>query len=406
MSSRSRPVVVSATESLRQLLNSSEFQTGSSLPSEHSLAESLQVSRGTVRLAIDALVKTGEVVREPHCRPQLGLLRSPKRSRAGLDVHVWVSHPISDGATLMFLKGISLGLQGTPYRMLVKEPTWFTGEKVHSEERQFLQDIMEDKNVAGAILQRDASAESADLVRELILRHLPLVFVDCPPPDDLPADYVGTANVSSARICVEHLIELGHERIACLVESQTTPVLRDRARGYDRAMRLAGLGGQATTLIAENLPESSITLRPGGILAARCNVEGAYSRWSRALVAQVLMMPNRPTALFVGCDILALWVIALLEGTGLRVPEDISVVGFDWLARWERDIPDVLTSAAQDFEGFGRQAADLLIDRHSGEATYGPRHVLFPAQLTVRRSSAPRVAHSSASCLVGMDART
>lgn len=102
------------------------------------------MSRGTVRLAIDVLVGTGELTRRPHSRPVVGMVDERAASLGGLNVYVWVSHPISDGASRLFMKGVSLGLQGTPYRMIVREPTRFYGEYVRLDERQFLLDLIAD----------------------------------------------------------------------------------------------------------------------------------------------------------------------------------------------------------------------------------------------------------------------
>jgi DNA-binding LacI/PurR family transcriptional regulator len=163
-----------------------------------------------------------------------------------------------------------------------------------------------------------------------------------------------------------------------------------RIKGYWRAMRQAGFEGQGNCLIAETLEPVSAHILPAGRFAGRCATHGAYADWSQALVAAVLALPEPPTALFVGCDVLAHSVGALVEGAGFRIPEDVSLVGFDWLARWEPAQIDDLTTASQDFEGFGRHAVDLLLDRLTEEIPPTPRQVLFPATLVVRSSTAPR----------------
>ncbi|MGV3614192.1 MAG: GntR family transcriptional regulator [Fimbriimonas sp.] len=395
MSKRIRPVAGPAAEALRALIRNNGYRTGDMLDSEHRLAELLEVSRGTVRLAIDVLVASGELTRRPHSRPVVGLTTDRPAKGDGLDVYVWVSHPISDSASLMFLKGVSLGLKGTPYRMIVREPTRFFGDHVPSDERQFLTDLLENESAAGAIIQREPGAQNGDVAAELLRQGMPLVFVDSPPPAGVGADFVGSANLHSARRCVEHLIELGHENIACLVESDVSDVTRERIRGYWRAMRQAGLESRGCCLVAGHLPEATSHILPIGRFAPRCATHGAYAKWSNALVSRVLEMPVTPTALFVGCDVLAHSVGALMEGAGYRVPEDISLIGFDWLARWEPAIIDDLTTASQDFEGFGRHAADLLLDRLTGDAAPAPRQVLFPAPLVIRSSTAPRMGAQS-----------
>ncbi|AIE83696.1 transcriptional regulator [Fimbriimonas ginsengisoli Gsoil 348] len=385
-------MVGTTAEGLRAWIREGRLRAGDTLDSEHRLAETLGVSRGTIRLAIDVLVSTGELTRRPHSRPVIGMLGDRSSGSEGLDVYVWVSHPISDHASLMFMRGVSLGLKGTPYRMIVREPTRFYGGHVPSDERQFLIDLLENEGAAGAIIQRDAAGKNAEAAKTLLRAGKPLVFVDSPPPEGVDADYVGSSNLAAARQCVEHLIELGHQRIACLMESDETDVTNQRTKGYWRAMRLGGLEDRGVCLIAGALANEGRHLHPAGRFAPRCATHGAYLEWSQRLVAAVLALPERPTAVFVGCDVLAHSVGALLEGAGVRIPEDMSIVGFDWLARWESAQIDDLTTASQDFEGFGRQSADLLLDRLTGEASATPRHVLLPAPLVVRSSTAPRKA--------------
>ncbi len=386
-SKRSRPVVSSAAEALRGFLREGRFRAGDVLDSEHRLAETLGVSRGTVRLAIDVLVATGELTRRPHSRPIVGMGRE-RATNEGLDIYVWVSHPISDHASLMFIRGVSLGLKGTPYRIVVREPTRFFGGHVPSDERQFFVDLLDNASAGGAIVLRDAYGNNGEAAQNLIRAGKPLVFVDMPPPEGVEADYVGSTNLASARECVEHLIELGHRRIACAVESDASEVIRERLKGYWRAMRQAGLADQAVSLVACEIDPSEGRLLPAGRFASRCATQGSWLEWSRRLVTAFLNLPERPTALFVGCDVLAHSVGALLEGAGVRIPEDVSLVGFDWLARWESAQIDDVTTSSQDFEGFGRHSANLLLDRLVEQSTASARHVLLPAPLVVRSSTA------------------
>lgn len=388
---RARPVVGVAAEALRAFLREGRYRAGDVLDSEHRLAETLCVSRGTVRLAIDILVTTGELTRRPHSRPIVGMGRA-RSSGEALDVYVWVSHPISDHASLMFIRGVSLGLKGTPYRIVVREPTRFFGGHVPSDERQFFADLLENGSAAGAIILRDAFGDNGEVAQKLLRAGKPLVFVDMPPPEGVEADYVGSTNLASSRECIEHLIELGHRRIACAVESDGSEVIRDRLTGYWRAMRQAGLADQGVTLVASGLKPSDEALLPAGRFASRCATQGSWLEWSRRLVAAFLDLPERPTALFVGCDVLAHSVGALLEGAGVRIPEDVSLVGFDWLARWESAQIDDVTTSSQDFEGFGRHSANLLLDRLVEHSTVSARHVLLSAPLVVRSSTAPPTA--------------
>lgn len=301
---------------------------------------------------------------------------------------VWISRPIADDPALRFLKGLSKGLAGTQLRMVVREPSRFVGAVVQADERQFFLDVLQNDNVAGVIIERDLYAHNEDVMRWLVERGKRLVFVDAPPPAGVIADHVGTANAAAARACVEHMLNLGHSRIACVVDSDWPRTTKDRINGYWRALKQAGIESLGKLIVATECPRSD-----GADKALRGEFAGAikkdryFSDLAYRAAREIAAMEPRPTALFVAYDVLALWVCAFLEGMGIRVPQDISVAGFDWLAGWDRSIPDTLTTAAQDFELFGKHAANLLLDRISGELPPVPRYVLLDAPLVVRSST-------------------
>jgi len=153
-------------------------------------------------------------------------------------------------------------------------------------------------------------------------------------------------------------------------------------------MKLAGVESLGRVIVACDLPTHGELERTVAGPYARALMKNAlYPGWPIRAVQEVLAMNPRPTALFVCHDAMAYWMCALLEGRGLRVPEDISVVGFDWIAGFDKSAPDILTTAAQDFEGFGKHAANLLLDRLYGECRRGPRQVLLDAPLVSRSST-------------------
>src|SRR5690242_10666917 len=100
MSKRLSPAVASVVDSIRSQIRDGRYPMGGFLPTENTLATDLKVSRGTVRQAIDVLSATGELTKRLHSRPMVGMAKEPAEIRSGTDVHVWVSHPIADEATL------------------------------------------------------------------------------------------------------------------------------------------------------------------------------------------------------------------------------------------------------------------------------------------------------------------
>lgn len=194
---------------------------------------------------------------------------------------------------------------------------------------------------------------------------VPVVIVD---PAGTPAPgipSVGATNWAGGLAAAEHLVELGHERIAVI--GGPTDVLCSRARvdGYRAAMGAAGL----------TIPAGYV--RYGDFLSAT-----GY-RETMAL----LELPTPPTAIFVCADQMALGAYEALYEKGLRVPDDVSIVGFDDLdeARWA--IPP-LTTVRQPLTEMAGMATRMLLTLISGEELETAR-VELATPLVVRASTAP-----------------
>ncbi len=393
-------------EAIKTRIGLAVYEPGSPLPPEADLASDLGVSRGSVRRAIDALIESGEVTRKPHSRPIVSEHLAQSLRVQGHEICIWL-HNTADSPALPFLGGVSKGLSGSPYSMVVREPSRHLGIGVRAAERKFLEDLLTSNSVAGSIICRDPYAENDDVILKLLERRFPLVFVDAEPPQtDLPYDHVGTANAASARRCVEHLIELGHQHIVCITDSARPKPCADRIEGYERAMAQAGLGQLCKCISAETVADTGEANEPlGGNYAQALSKDSFYYNLAHKAVAELHRLNTFPTALFITYDMLAYWVCSILEGLGIHVPEQISVVGFDWRARWNGRIADSLTTASQDFEGFGFHAANLMLDRLYGSSTSGQRHVLLDAPLVLRSSTAipslaitmPRIAMDTSS---------
>ena len=378
-------MVQSVADGIARQIRTGAYRAGNVLPSEHVLAESFGVSRGTVRRSIELLVASGAITRRPHSRP---IISKSTPSAIGNEIYVWVSRPIADEQALVLIREISKGLRGTTYRLVVREPSRFTGAVVRSDERDFLLSVLDNPAVAGAIIERDPFADNDDVFRKLVARGKHLVFVDTPAPDGIHSDYVGTTNATASRTCVEHLLTLGHSRIYFVADCDGPKAAGDRMRGYWRAMRQAGVESLGKTLVATDLPPATTCDMPlAGPYARVIKRDPWFSDLASRVVSRLVATDPRPTALFCCHDVMAYWVCAMLEGQGVSVPLDISVAGFDWLAKWDSNTPDFLTTAGQDFAGFGLHAANLLLDRLSGEAPPEPRHVLLDAPLVVRSST-------------------
>lgn len=175
---------------------------------------------------------------------------------------------------------------------------------------------------------------------------------------------------ATARIAMEHLIGLGHRRIAyvggSLKDQLDFAAPLDRRDGYRRAMLAAGC-----------------PLRPEWELVGDFTVRGA-----RRAAEQLLRQPLRPTAVFAASDEMAIGVVHAVRAAGLRVPEDISVIGID-----DHEMAEFfdLTTVAQPVHDQGRLAAQALLSMLSATADrpVEPPSITVPTRLVVRSTTGP-----------------
>lgn len=193
--------------------------------------------------------------------------------------------------------------------------------------------------------------------------HLPAVVSDSRFAGHLPA--IATDHAAGTRAAVTHLLDLGHRTV--LHVAGPADSLSARARHDAWADTLAAAGREAPAV-----PRGDWTAESGYVIGTRLAPEIAA---------------GRVTAVFCANDQMALGLCRAVHEAGLRIPEDVSVVGFD-------DIPETayfwppLTSVAQDFARIGRELVALLLAQIGG-ADVGGARVLVPASLVVRRSTGP-----------------
>jgi DNA-binding LacI/PurR family transcriptional regulator len=177
-------------------------------------------------------------------------------------------------------------------------------------------------------------------------------------------DTVNTDDVLGAGLAVDHLVELGHERIAH-IDGGGGGGAAARRRGYLAAMRDQGLEGCAVA------------------------VRGDYSELGGFRAASSLLEQHpASTAIFAANDLSAVGALDAAEDAGLRVPDDVSIVGYDNTALAEMHHMS-LTTINQPRDDLGRLAMELLLQRLDDERTDAVHHVVAPS-LVVRSTSARR----------------
>lgn len=223
--------------------------------------------------------------------------------------------------------------------------------------------VLVQKQVDGVLLVPALS--SPDSVIFLAERGVPCVVLDRRTPG-ATVDIVHCDSEQGACGLVEHLLSLGHRRIAILTGPEVVSTAADRVAGYRRALAAAGLASDPALVCYGSFTQDS----------------GA--RMARAMLA----LPQPPTALFAANNFIALGALGALRQAGVRVPDDISLVTFDDLPA-AMVINPFLTAAAQPAYEMGRQAINLLLDRLAERGPTAPRDITLPTELIVRASSAP-----------------
>ncbi|BCL26847.1 LacI family DNA-binding transcriptional regulator [Streptomyces aurantiacus] len=232
-----------------------------------------------------------------------------------------------------------------------------------SPERDWL-DKLSERGCAGALFH--LAELSAAQYAWLEQHRIPFVLIDpvLEPPSGVVS--VGAANWHGGVSATEHLLSLGHERVAVVAGPRRRMCGNARVAGYRSALAAAGLRHRTEYL------------RHGGF----DEVSGHRG------MLELLDLPEPPTAVFVCSDRMALGAYRALAERGLSVPDDVSVVGFDDLpeARWASP---ALTTVRQPLSEMAATALRLLVRMMAGERPEGVRTELS-TRLVVRASTGPR----------------
>jgi LacI family transcriptional regulator, repressor for deo operon, udp, cdd, tsx, nupC, and nupG len=205
--------------------------------------------------------------------------------------------------------------------------------------------------------------EAASLVRAAARRQAPVVNgCEFSPRLGVPSVHIDNARASQE--AMDHLYSLGHRRVAVITGPLVSPLSRDRLRGAVAGARAARARSQLVI------------------------VHGDFSIASGSTAADRLLTRNPPpTAIFCFNDEMAMGVIDTARRRGIRIPEDLSVVGFDDI-RFARYLDPPLTTVTQPMREIGEGCVKLLMAILSGNAD-APESVTLPHQLTIRASTAP-----------------
>lgn len=328
-----------------------------------SIARKAGVSRSTVSRVINDSPNVSEqtrqhvlaIIEQENFHPNAAARALVKRRTDILGVVIPVSANVflSDNNYYpLVLSGLSDAIRQLDYAMLM----WL-GEMTHNDQ-QLMHKLSNPHLTDGLIFVSLPSDHP--LYTKLSRLQRPFVMIDRPFKDLESSNYVSIDNVSAAEIATQHLIKLGRRRIAHITGMLTITDACDRLAGYQNALQAAGLPVQ-DELIAEGM----------------FNYESGYAAMQR-------LLPRRPDAVFAANDMTAAGALAAVREAGLRVPDDLSIVGFDDVDVALQTTPP-LTTVRQPIRTKGEMAARLLVDLINGKFA-APQHIILPTELVIRQS--------------------
>jgi LacI family transcriptional regulator len=224
-----------------------------------------------------------------------------------------------------------------------------------------------ERRVDGLIIAR-AKEDNADLVDALKESNLPTVIVG----PDCEFGYgvtITSRNKKAGAIAAEHLLQLGHERIACLTGPKESVAARARYEGVEEALAERGL-----TLQREH---------SGFAASFHFDACVGYARRWLALPRQ-----SRPTGIILPNDEQAMTFAKMALDRGVSIPDDVSIIGFDGIEQGARFWPGI-TTVAQPLYAIGSASARLILQMVEGTETHFPDQVEFDTELVVRESTGP-----------------
>jgi LacI family transcriptional regulator len=323
------------------------------------VAEASGVSYGTVSRVINngPHVKAATRARVMDAIDRLGyVINRQAQSLARGQTHVigLLVPDLGTGYIGEIMRGIDAELDRAGYDLML-----FTTHRRAAKEANYVGSLVQGV-VEGLLLVLPRNPE--DYLGVLGNRHFPHVLVDHQGVDtNSPA--VGATNWQGAFVATEHLINLGHQRIGFITGWMDLGCAQDRLKGYKAALQM------------HHIPEIPELI-----------YEGDFSQNSGVTAANVLFdLPEPPTAIFASNDMMAMGAMDVIRHRGLRVPDDISIVGFDNIPQAAMVYPP-LTTVQQPLEQMGRVATQVLL----GLLTSPEKqitHLELPTELIVRSST-------------------
>jgi len=357
------PLYQQLKDIIEEKIESGEIKPGDKLPSESELITQYGVSRQVVRQTMAELASEGRIYREQG-KGSFCLSTQSKESKQ-IRIIAVIIVSITEGIYPQTIRGIEDVAQQHSYGVVLSH-----SDNDFEKEALYLRNYIKNR-IDGLIIDLSSDIPpypNLKYLQEMENRNIPFVMID-KHLEGPNYNYVHLDDENGLYLATKYLINLGHRRIAHL-GSKETKIGDNRWRGYQRALLESGIPYDEELVPSKNrnLP---------------------LEEWISKVVDKFQSSKKgMPTAITCYNDHFAMRVMRKVKERGLKIPEDISIIGFDddYLAK-ELDPP--LTTVLHPSYEMGKKAAEILIDKIEGKESR-PQQITFPARL-VKRASCKRI---------------
>ena len=354
------PKYIQLKDIIKAYLEAHRYEADQKIPSENELIEQFQVSRGTVRQALGELANEGVIYTEKGRGSFFSGNIQEGEPRSNL---IGVLTPMSSYIYPQIVQGISDTAHKRHHNIVLG-----SSNDNRDQELAYVEQFLK-RNIDGLIIEPTGGVQhfqDSPLFHRLKELTIPVVFMDWV-IDDPEVSYVSLDDVAGGFRATSYLIEAGHRGIACVYPRDNIPGPR-RYTGYRKALEKYGVEYDSRL----DKPVESLKL----------NVADYIYTLTKSLFN---LGEDRPSAIFFYNDRSALSGYAAIRDAGLKIPDDISVVGYDdsELALLA-DVP--LTSVIHPKYQTGKLAADILFDQIEHQGQNMPRQMIINPTLAIRDS--------------------
>lgn len=221
-------------------------------------------------------------------------------------------------------------------------------------------DIFQSENIDGLIVAPIHGKDKG--IENLVKKNIPVVCIDRG-LTEIDVDVVKVDNEQGAFNAIDHLLSIGHRKIAFISGNFTIPTYIERLAGYKKALAEYGVPFDESLIFARNSDYKS----------------------GFEIANKILELDERPTAIFSGNNLLTLGALEAIHAQGIRIPEEISIIGFDDMP-WSISLNPPLTAVRQPGFDMGRKAAEMLYERILNPNSKKEK-VVLKTELMLRKST-------------------